>query len=197
MWNALGELAGYLAIEGTVSRRHTPIRRSAASAESLLTEDRRLPPGCVQESEGDRSMNRLFVARTLFAAVLGWSACAGLACAIGPEFPRTPPGATELPPGHPGVDNSPVKHPLLEFVRRGRPLCCWASFNGYGCSSGKSELAFIFGSCRTFFGEPCLKGAPPSALPPWAGQESGYYSPRPGAAVPGGSAPGRSGCGCP
>ena len=53
-------------------------------------------------------------------AVLGWGAWAGFARAIGPgspEFPRTPPAATELPPGHPPVDNSPSKHPLWDWVK--------------------------------------------------------------------------------
>ena len=151
-------------------------------------------------------MSRTFVARCLIAAVLGWSAQAGAARAIGPgspEFPKTPPAATELPPGYPPVDNSPSRHPFLDFCRRGRPLGCWASFNGYGCSSLHSELAFVFGSCRTFYAEPCLKGAPPSALPPWSGIESGYYPG--GAATPGLGLPqrqgvppaGQPGCRCP
>ncbi len=142
-------------------------------------------------------MSRTTLARCLLLSMLGWGVLAGQTWALGPgsplfpwaalygtpEFPRTPPGATELPPGHPPVDNSPSKNPLHDWWHRGRPLGCWASFNGYGCSSFHSEMAFIFGSCRTFFSEPCLKGAPPSAQPPWAGQESGYYPG--GAAVPG------------
>lgn len=90
------------------------------------------------------------------------------------RYPRVPPGATELPPGYPPVPDTPSRQPLRDWCRYGRPLGCWASFNGYGCSSLESEIAFVFGSCRTFFGEPCLKGAPPSPLPPWAGTESGY-----------------------
>ena len=43
--------------------------------------------------------------------------------------------------------------------------CCWAHFNGYSCSSLASEYAFVFGSCRTFYGEPCMKGPPPPAYP--------------------------------
>lgn len=130
-------------------------------------------------------------------AVLSWGAIAGSVCAgeyptpellpqprvpaprpapqPGPGYyPRTPSAANELPPGYPPVDSSPSKTPIRDWYRHGRPLGCWASFNGYGCSSLKSELAFIFGSCRTFYAEPCLKGAPPSILPPWAGTESGY-----------------------
>lgn len=120
-------------------------------------------------------MPRTYLARAALAAVLGCGVWAGLARAGGNDlYPRTPPAATELPPGHPPVDSSPSRTPLMDWVRYKRPLGCWASFNGYGCSSLRSETAFIFGSCRTFFSEPCLKGAPPSALPPWTGLESGY-----------------------
>jgi hypothetical protein len=91
------------------------------------------------------------------------------------QFPRTPSNANELPPGVPAIDSSPSKRPIRDRIRYRRPLGCWASFNGYGCSSLQSELGFVFGSCRKFYSEPCLKGAPPSALPPWAGPESGYH----------------------
>jgi hypothetical protein len=89
-------------------------------------------------------------------------------------YPRTPPQATELPPGYPPVDSSHSPTPLRDWWVNGRPLGCWASSNSYGCSSCRAELAFIFGSCRSFYREPCLKGAPPSALPPWTGPEGGY-----------------------
>ncbi|MFO0846043.1 MAG: hypothetical protein U0797_27285 [Gemmataceae bacterium] len=126
-------------------------------------------------------MPRSLLARAAFAAVLGWGEWAGLARAGGSDlYPRTPPAATELPPGHPPVDSSPSKTPLRDWCLKKRPCGCWASFNGYGCSSLRSEMAFLFGGCRTFFAEPCLKGAPPSALPPWAGRESGYWNPPPG-----------------
>src|SRR5262245_52860996 len=114
-------------------------------------------------------MMRMVTIAMLAAALLP----AGHAFAQKP-FPKTPPGANELPPGHPPVDNSPTKKPIRDLLRYGRPLGCWSSFNGYGCSSFHSTAAFVFGSCRTFYGEPCLKGAPPSPLPPWAGNEGGY-----------------------
>jgi hypothetical protein len=162
-------------------------------------------------------MTRTWLARTALAALIGCGVWAGLARADGWDaYPKTPPQAQELPPGHPPVDNSPSKHPLWDWVAHGRPLGCWASFNGYGCSSLHSECGFIFGSCRTFYGEPCLKGAPPSALPPWAGPESGYHVnppynywgqngagvnlPPPGYWGPNGAGmyvPPRPGCGCP
>ena len=121
----------------------------------------------------------------VLAVLLGGWGGAELARASDPAyFPKTPANATELPPGLPPVDSSPVKHPLWAWARYHRPLCCWGSFNGYGCSSGHSELAFVFGSCRTFFGEPCLKGAPPSPLPP------GAVPPPVGPAAPGAYLPG-------
>lgn len=42
---------------------------------------------------------------------------------------------------------------------------CWANVNSMGCGSLHSECAFIFGSCRTFYGEPCFKQRP-APLPP-------------------------------
>lgn len=136
-------------------------------------------------------MQRTRFHRVALVALLGWWVGAGFARAGGSDlYPRTPPAATELPPGHPPVDSSPSKTPIRDWIRYKRPLCCWASFNGYSCQSGASTAAFIFGSCRTFYGEPCLKGAPPSPLPPWAYPESGYRNSAPG------GAPGKAGCNC-
>lgn len=45
------------------------------------------------------------------------------------------------------------------------PFLCWSNHNGYSCSGLRSEYTFLFGSCRAFFGEPCLKCAPPPAFP--------------------------------
>ncbi len=141
--------------------------------------------------------------RTILGAflmvVLWWGIGAGRTLALGPgspEFPRTPPQATELPPGVPPADSSPSPTPIRDFCRFGRPLGCWSSFNGFGCRNLRSDVAFIFGSCRTFFSEPCLKSAPPSALPPWAGLESGYGRPGVGGYPGGAGAGGRGGCGC-
>jgi hypothetical protein len=66
-------------------------------------------------------------------------------------------------------------HPVLHFLHIPTP-CCWASHNGYSCSSFQSENIFLFGSCRAFFGEPCLNGPPP---PPWD-PESGPPPPKAG-----------------
>lgn len=45
------------------------------------------------------------------------------------------------------------------------PIGCYSNFNHYTCSSLHSTCAFMFGGCRTFFGEACLKGPPPSPVP--------------------------------
>src|SRR5262245_27326870 len=40
------------------------------------------------------------------------------------RFPPVPPGATEMPPGFPPVNNDPSSRPVCDFLR-GRPLLCW------------------------------------------------------------------------
>jgi len=63
---------------------------------------------------------------------------------------------------------------------------CWASHFGNGCGSFRSDMVFIFGSCRSFFGEGCRKD-PPSIYPPGYGP-AGYVPPGGG---------GGGGCNCP
>lgn len=120
--------------------------------------------------------------KLIIPSVLAFVLAGGLVKAQNPnspygEFPRIHPGQTELPPGVPPVDNSPSAYPLRDHYQRGRPLGCWASFNGYSCSSLPSTWAFVFGSCRDFYGEPCLKGPPPSPLPPWGNPDGGRVPP--------------------
>jgi hypothetical protein len=45
------------------------------------------------------------------------------------------------------------------------PLGCYSHFNDYSCSNFHSEVQFLWGGCRTFFGERCLKGPPGSPVP--------------------------------
>ncbi len=85
----------------------------------------------------------------VLAAALGLAAWAGAARAQDAETV------------HPYVVSPAKPHPVLNFFHIPG---CWASHNGYSCSSFQSENIFLFGSCRAFFGEPCLNGPPP---PPW------------------------------
>lgn len=45
------------------------------------------------------------------------------------------------------------------FNRAG--VCCQNNYNG-ACSSLAAECRFVFGSCRAFFGEPCVPNSPRS-----------------------------------
>lgn len=44
-----------------------------------------------------------------------------------------------------------LKNALLD-----RGYCCDAQLHWFGCGSWKTQLEFMFGSCRVFFVEPCL-----------------------------------------
>ena len=100
----------------------------------------------------------------------------GVEAVYAPDYEHAP--AAELNPPPPP---DKVKRGL--FGRHG--ICCWTTHYTLGCSSLKSECKFIFGSCRTFYGEPCL-GAPPRELrPPGYQQGRGTRD-----------AEGRSGCPC-
>jgi hypothetical protein len=46
-----------------------------------------------------------------------------------------------------------------EFLNKyGR--CCSSDVNNPGCSGWRADLQFVFGSCRYWFGEPCLPMGP-------------------------------------
>jgi hypothetical protein len=46
-----------------------------------------------------------------------------------------------------------------------RGLGCWSHHNCHCCGNLRSEYTFIFGSCKAFYGEPCLKAPPPMLVP--------------------------------
>jgi hypothetical protein len=149
---------------------------------------------------------RPWLLRALFAGTLGLGVLAGLGRADDPRpalpplaggvdaspltfpagpLPGTGPEVWAGPPGlvEPGLAPAPYperRRPLAWL--RNHPWKCWAHHNTLGCGSCQSELAFLFGSCRTFFGEPCFKGPPPPPWPPGFGAGFG---------------PGPGGCGCP
>jgi hypothetical protein len=67
------------------------------------------------------------------------------------------------------VGDSPAphrSHPVRDAFESYLPLGCWTHHNAFGCGSFHSDATFIFGSCRAFFGQQCLKEPPPDALAP-------------------------------
>src|SRR5262245_24617146 len=66
---------------------------------------------------------------------------------------------------------------LAERWRNRTPILCYSHFNDYSCGGVHSELAFLFGSCRMFFGERCLKGPPPSPVPGFDPDDEGLTPP--------------------
>jgi hypothetical protein len=105
-------------------------------------------------------MLRRWIGRAALTAALALGGWAGTA--------RADDSDEAAPPPEPG------RHwTVLGWWHNHRPLCCWASHNGFSCTSLHAECTFIFGSCRAFYSEPCLKGPPPSPLPPGAEQPPG------------------------
>jgi hypothetical protein len=90
-------------------------------------------------------------------------------------------------PGHRfGFLNRPAQGwPVLTWIYDRSPLCCWTTHNSPGCGSLKAECVFIFGSCRAFYGEPCIKRPPPPPFPTGYNYGYGY-----------GAGQGSGGCGC-
>jgi hypothetical protein len=119
--------------------------------------------------------------KTLFQAVLAGLVVlgvgAGLAQAQQPNMP-----SQVLPAGHKAVkaakaadcsgncgeQDDEQRNGLLKRLKRRINNCpgnCWADGQAYHCDSLKATCRFIFGSCRSFFGEPCLQGPPTGPLP--------------------------------
>jgi hypothetical protein len=67
-----------------------------------------------------------------------------------------------------------TRRPVRDFADKTR-VNCWATHNALGCGSLQATCVFMFGSCRQFFDEECVK-APPHSVP---------------------AADDRRGCGCP
>ena len=110
-----------------------------------------------------------------------------------PADSAVPPGAVPMdgavPPGAvptDGVPCAPPKHKLLRCLRPRNvvqavhnhpPVGCYSNFNDYSCTNLRTELLWVFGSCRQFFGERCLKGPPPSPVPGFNPQTLTYSPP--------------------
>jgi hypothetical protein len=94
-------------------------------------------------------------------------------------------GGTPALAGYPGSSYPPPpdtpdvyrKGPFRDWARgcaNKLGICCWSHHNSTTCSSWHSEFVFIFGSCRQFFGETCLKGPPQPPFPPGYGPLPDY-----------------------
>ncbi len=90
-----------------------------------------------------------------------------------PHAANPPPGGIPNQVGQPPY--APPQYPPIRTQTGYRPIrntlqylgvCCWSHHNSYySCGSLCSELRFVFGSCRAFFGEPCQHGPPAMPLP--------------------------------
>jgi hypothetical protein len=140
-------------------------------------------------------MTQRWYVRAALAVLIGVGTAAGLARAQPPAPAPAPApepwaaiefGTGAACPAAPAA--GAPHHPVLDWLcSRPRPIkdavhdCmhakgvgCWSHHNAYLCGSWKSECTFVFGSCREFFGEPCLPGPPPPPAVP------GAYPPPPG-----------------
>jgi hypothetical protein len=142
-------------------------------------------------------MQDKWIPRALFASVLGLGVTAGLIRADQPPIPSpqviVEPGPTSevggtvaMPGAAADIKPTPRRHFVCDAIHKyivSHPWYCWSHHNSVGCGSWKAEWDFLWGSCRTFYGEPCFKGPPP---PP----NYLYYGYAPPPAPP-------SGCRCP
>lgn len=67
----------------------------------------------------------------------------------------------DLPETYAVMEGERERGPVRNLLYKVTHPFCWTTHNQFGCSSLHSEGTFIFGSCRAFFGQPCLKGPPP------------------------------------
>ena len=126
-------------------------------------------------------MIRSLLRRTLLAAALGMGVTAGLVRAEEPPVAAGPVVGTEgaMPAnavsgdGQGSVPCAPKKRlveclrpcNLLHPLRNHRPLGCYANFNDFSCTNLSTELLWVFGSCRQYFGERLPQGATAVARP--------------------------------
>jgi len=156
-------------------------------------------------------MTQRWYVRAALAVLLGLGAAAGTTRAQQPAPAAAPgqepwaviefgAGTPSAPCAAPSAEASgaagTTRRPVFDWLHsRPRPIVdavhdcmhakgvgCWSHHNSYTCGSWKSECTFVFGSCREFFGEPCLPGPPaPPAVPgggpfqgPGGGSSAGY-----------------------
>ena len=77
------------------------------------------------------------------------------------------PGIIMDAPGLEPLQPPPAPRPYQRLLNS-HGLGCASNFNQVGCGNFWSEFRFVFGSCRTFFGQPCIPN------PPHFGPGNGY-----------------------
>jgi hypothetical protein len=111
-----------------------------------------------------------------------------------------PPSYT--PPQYPPLEADPENPRPIRTCLQRFGVGCWAHLNNTTCGSLRSELEFVFGSCRAFFGESCKHGPPvvpipqgygPPSTAPWGLMPAPIVCPPSGMAGMGGCPPVRTG----
>jgi hypothetical protein len=92
-----------------------------------------------------KNMRRLLTASLTFGILV----CLGIGSSSAGDPPLT---GVEVIQGGPVQAN----HKIRAF-QKDEKCGCWSHHNEFTCGSLKSECTFLFGSCRSFFGEPCVK----------------------------------------
>ena len=96
---------------------------------------------------------------------LGLSFIVGLGCWFGRVEAQTPAGpeTAQAPSAAPAAPVAPMSSrpdgALRDHFNRHGYLC-GQHLDWYGCGGWRAQTTFAFGSCRTFFGEPCLPQQP-------------------------------------
>jgi hypothetical protein len=124
-------------------------------------------------------MNRLWRELALVAILAGLPAVA--LAGQDPPSAALPPDKTVISgPGTPATLGAPIDAPVEAPAQPDRPrlfetrpvktyvhnyfqahgLYCYANMDSPTCTNVWTELRFVFGSCRSFFGEPCFNPRP-------------------------------------
>jgi hypothetical protein len=77
------------------------------------------------------------------------------------------------PPGAAGPDG--CRHGRCAALLHRFGVGCWSDHTLPICGNGHTHLVFIFGSCKSFFGEPCLAKRKPPLVPVPPGYEPFPY----------------------
>lgn len=104
------------------------------------------------------------VLRLGMSLALAWGCC-GVLLAQEPPVIVEHQGMVEAAPAPRGIRLAawPLgqrSDPSLREKINQRGYCCDSHIDWYGCGGFRAQMQFVFGSCRTFFSEPCLPKPP-------------------------------------